>query len=275
MPRAHRLLSSLLHDAECRSELRNVSSVDKALQVLLLLAREPTPLGVREIGRRLELSPPTVHRLLATLASYDLAEYRLGWACLGLGRAVLSGTEIGQVAPEIAHRLRDATEETVTAQVRVGKEQVVVVEAEGLHELRRRVGIGRRMPLHAGASGRAILAFLSPAEIDAYLSKPLARVGPNTVTDPDALGQRLAEVRERGYTTSHQESVVGVAAASVPIFGQDGEVAGSLSVSGAEARIGPDLETRIVPLLVEAGLDLSRALGYRSEESRQPVPAGT
>jgi DNA-binding IclR family transcriptional regulator len=259
-----------------------VSSVDKALQVLLLLARETTPLGVREIGRRLELSPPTVHRLLGTLASYDLvqqvnerSEYRLGWACLSLGRAVLSGTGVGQVAPEIAHRLRDATEETVTAQVRVGGEQVVVVEAEGLHELRRRVGIGRRMPLHAGASGRAILAFLSPAEIDTYLSKPLTRVGPNTVTDPDALGQRLAEVRERGYTTSHQESVVGVAAASVPIFGQDGEVAGSLSVSGPEARIGPDLEARIVPLLVEAGHDLSRALGYRIQESPKLVPVGS
>jgi DNA-binding IclR family transcriptional regulator len=256
-----------------------VSSVDKALQVLLLLARDPAPLGVREIGRRLDMSPPTVHRLLATLVSYDLvqrvearSEYRLGWACLALGRSVLSGTDIAQVAPEVAHRLRDATEETVTAQVRVGDEQVVVVEAEGLHELRRRVGIGRRLPLHAGASGRAILASLSSAEIAAYLAKPLSRVGPNTLTDPEALRQRLDEVRKLGYTTSHQESVVGVAAASVPVFGQDGRVAGSLSVSGPEARIGTDLETRIVPLLVQAGRDVSEALGYHSEQ-RELLPA--
>jgi DNA-binding IclR family transcriptional regulator len=53
-----------------------------------------------------------------------------------------------------------------------------------------------------------------------------------------------------------------VAAASVPIFGPDGRVIGSLSVSGPEARLGADLESRIVPDLVRAGNLLSRALGY-------------
>jgi len=249
-----------------------VSSVDKALQVLLLLARESEPLGVREIGRRLQMSPPTVHRLLATMSSYDLVQqvggrsvYRLGWACLDLSRSVLGGTELAQVAPEIAYRLRDATEETVTAQIRVGGEQVVVFEAEGLHELRRRVGIGRRIPLHAGASGRAILAFLPEADTDRYLAGPLTKVGPNTVTDPAELRARLDEVRRLGYTTSHQETVVGVAAASVPVFGQDGEVTGSLSVSGPEVRIGDDLEKRIVPMLIDAGRAVSRGLGHRAK----------
>jgi IclR family acetate operon transcriptional repressor len=261
-----------------------VSSVDKALQVLLLLGRETEPLGVREIGRRLGMSPPTVHRLLVTMAGYDLvqqvdgrSEYRLGWACLGLGRAVLGGTELAQAAPDIARRLRDSTQETVTAQIKSGREQVVVVEAEGLHELRRRVGVGRRMPLHAGASGRAILAFLPSQEIEDYLARPLEKVGPNTVTDPAALRERLADVRRLGYTSSHQETVVGVAAASVPVFGDDGQVVGSLSVSGPEARIGSDLEAGIVPALVEAGHALSRALGHKTTEStadRQPLAVG-
>jgi IclR family acetate operon transcriptional repressor len=254
--------------------MRNMSSVDKALQVLLLLGRESDPIGVREIGRRLSMSPPTVHRLLATLASYDLvaqvegrSEYRLGLACLDLGRAALGGTELARVAPQIAERLRDETEETVTVQVPVGDEQVCVVEAEGLHELRRRVGVGRRVPLHAGASGRAILAFLPEAEIERYLVGPLAEVGPNTLTDAERLRARLEETRRKGYAMSHQETVVGVAAASVPIFGEDAQVAGSMSVSGPEARMGPDLETRIVPLLVEAGRSLSSKLGFRGPKT--------
>jgi DNA-binding IclR family transcriptional regulator len=271
----------MLHDTEWRSEQRNeVSSVDKALQVLLLLGRETEPLGVREIGRRLSMSPPTVHRLLATMATYDLvqqvngrSDYRLGFACIALGRAALGGTELAAVASEVARDLRDLTKETVTAQIRRGSDQVVVVEAEGLHELRRRVGIGRRMPLHAGASGRAILAFLPPKEIEEYLAGPLKKVGPNTVTDPKALRRRLDEDRKLGYTSSHQETVVGVAAASVPIFGPDARVVGSLSVSGPEARLGAELERRIVPDLIRAGNLLSRALGHEVAATTDDRPA--
>ena len=222
------------------------------------------------------MSPPTVHRLLATLVNYDLvqqvegaSDYRLGFACLDLGRAALGGTEVVQVAPPIAERLRDATSETVTVQITAAGDQVCVFEAEGLHELRRRVGVGRRLPLHAGASGRAILAFLDPAAIERYLRGPLEKLAPETVTDPARLRRALEETRERGYTTSHQETVVGVAAASVPLFGQDGHVVGSISVSGPEARLASDLELRIVPLLIEAGRALSRKLGYRDTE---PAP---
>jgi DNA-binding IclR family transcriptional regulator len=248
-----------------------VTSVDKALQVLLSLANASEPLGVREISRRVGISPPTVHRLLATLVSYDLAQqvgdrsvYRLGWACLDLGRAVLGGTEVAQVAPTIAYSLRDATKETVTAQIRDGNDQVVVFEAEGVHELRRRVGIGRRIPLHVGASGRAILAFMPPGEVERYLGGRLTKVTPNTVTDPDELRDRLDRARALGYATSHEETVAGIAGASVPVFDQDGVVVGSLSVSGPDARIGEALEARVVPLLIEAGQTLSRGLGYRA-----------
>jgi DNA-binding IclR family transcriptional regulator len=250
-----------------------MSSVDKAIEILLLLSRESEPMGVREVARRLRMSPPTVHRLLATLVSYDLvqqaeggSDYRLGLACLDLGRAALGGTEVVQAAPPIAERLRDETKETVTVQISVAGDQVCVFEAEGLHELRRRVGVGRRLPLHAGASGRAILAFLPPADIERYLKGPLRKLAPETVTDPARLREALEETRARGYTTSHQETVVGVAGASVPIFGADGRVAGSISVSGPEARLASELESTVVPLLIEAGRALSRKLGYRGTE---------
>jgi DNA-binding IclR family transcriptional regulator len=252
----------------------NVSSIDKAFDILLLLSSEPRPLGVREVGRRLELSPPTVHRLLSTMLKYDLvqqtdsgSEYRLGWACLSLVRSVLSGTDLGQVAPDIARNLRDVTGETVTAQVRVGREQIVVVEAEGTHELRRRVGVGRRMLLHAGASGRAILAHLPAREIEAYLAEPLEQVGPRTQTDAAALSALLAEVRANGYAASEQESVIGVAAISVPVFRADGSVSGSLSISGPDVRMGADVRTRLIPLLQGAGRSLSRAMGSRASHA--------
>jgi DNA-binding IclR family transcriptional regulator len=154
----------------------------------------------------------------------------------------------------------------VTVQVRVGREQVVVVEAEGSHELRRRVGVGRRVPLHAGASGRAILAHLAPAEIEDYLSRPLEQVRPTTETNPAALAGILETIRANGYATSEQETAAGVVAISVPVFGADGIIAGSLSISGPQIRLGSDVRDRVIPLIREAGWMLSRAMGHRTPE---------
>jgi IclR family acetate operon transcriptional repressor len=251
-----------------------VSSAGKALQILFLLAHEAEPLGIHEIARRLEMTPPTVHRLLSVLAEHDLvqgggrrSEYRLGWACLDLARGFLGGAGVAQAAPPIANRLRDETAETVTAQIAVEREQVCVFQAEGLHELSRRVAIGRRRPLHAGASGQAILAFMRADEIDAYLRGPLEQVGPSTLTDARSLRARLEEIRSAGVATSAGESAVGVVGLSVPVFGADGLVAGSLSVSGPQARLGSEAVAAIVPKLVDAGRSLSRELGYHEPSS--------
>jgi DNA-binding IclR family transcriptional regulator len=246
-----------------------VSSAGKALQILFVLAREAAPLGIHEMSRRLNMTPPTVHRLLLVLAEHDLvqgggrrSEYRLGSACLDLARGFLTGTGLAQAAPLVAIPLRDETGETVTAQIPIDREQACVYQAEGVHELSRRVPIGRRRPLHAGASGQAILAFMSPEEIEAYLRGKLERIGPNTVTDRTALRERLQRVRAAGVATSTEESAIGVVGISVPIFGGDGAVVGSLSISGPDARLRPDVVQHIVPSLKEAGRALSRELGY-------------
>jgi DNA-binding IclR family transcriptional regulator len=119
------------------------------------------------------------------------------------------------------------------------------------------------MPLHAGASGRAILAFLPEAEIESYLQSGLPKVGPNTVTDRAELRRLLEQTREKGLARSRQESASGIAAISVPVFLPDGRVAGSLSISGPENRLTDDVLDSLAPKILESGVALSRELGYR------------
>jgi IclR family acetate operon transcriptional repressor len=244
-----------------------MTAVDKCLEVLFLLGREGRPLGVREIARTLDMSPATVHRFLTSLTNYGLCsktedglQYQLGFGCVDLAQAVTGNIEIARLGGPIAYRLRDVTGETVTIQIRTGRSQVCVLEAEGLHELRRRVGLGRKMALHAGASGRAILAFLPEAEIDAYFAEPLVPIGPNTITDEEELRRVLDECTRTGYAVSYQESVVGVGGIAVPIRSARSQVTASLSVSGLASRIRDELETSL-PELLAASAALSAALG--------------
>jgi IclR family transcriptional regulator, acetate operon repressor len=252
-----------------------VTSVDKALDVLMLLSREHT-LGVREISRRLGLSVPTVYRLLTNLAAHELAqqvsethEYKLGWACLDLARNTLADVGVVQQGPAVAKTLRDQTRETVTVQIPAGRDHICVLEVEGLDEIRRRVGIGRRMALHAGASGRAILAFMPPAQIDEYLRGPLEKVSPSTVTDPAELRKKFEEIRAQGYAMSAGESVIGAMAISAPVFGRSGSIEASISISGPQTRLSPEVAKEFTPMVVTAGLLLSRQLGYNPMERQQ------
>jgi IclR family acetate operon transcriptional repressor len=252
-----------------------VTSVDKALDVLMLLTREHT-LGVREIARRLNMSAPTVYRLLTRLAAHELVqqvpgshEYKLGWACLDLARNTLADVDVVQQGPPVAKALRDQTRETVTVQIPAGRDHVCVLEVEGLDEIRRRVGIGRRMALHAGASGRTILAFMPQAQIDEYLRGPLEHVSPRTVTDPAELLARFAEIRDKGYAISSGESVEGAVAISAPVFGRSGAVEASISISGPQSRLTADAVKEFTPMVVSAGQLLSRHLGHNSAERQQ------
>jgi DNA-binding IclR family transcriptional regulator len=117
------------------------------------------------------------------------------------------------------------------------------------------------MPLHAGASGRAILAYMTPDEIDAYLSGNVEPVTALTTVDRDRLEELLEQTRSVGFAVSRSESVLGAVGISAPCFGPGHRIEGSISVSGPESRLTPEVVTQITPLVVDAGRRISQNLG--------------
>jgi DNA-binding IclR family transcriptional regulator len=211
-----------------------------------------------------------VHRLLSSLMGYGFVEqdpltrsYRLGWGLLSFSDALLRGTQLADISPPIARRLRDISGETVSVQVRSGSDRVCIFEAEGLHDVRRRVGIGSRLPLYASASGRAILAFLPGADLDRLLRGKLRAITPNTTTDLDQLRRILAVVRQTGIARSHDESVVGASAIAAPVFqAADGPV-GSIAITGPSPRWTGVDTPKLERELLRGAAELSERLGAR------------
>jgi DNA-binding IclR family transcriptional regulator len=142
--------------------------------------------------------------------------------------------------------------------------RVYLDQVESTREIKMTVELGRRFPLHAGSSSSCILAFLTASEQESVLQdEHLEMLTTRTVTDTDALRQRLREIRADGFSWSEGERQEGAGSIAAPVFGFDGEVVGAISVCGPVARFDVATRERFVPLLLEAAETISRHLGWR------------
>jgi DNA-binding IclR family transcriptional regulator len=129
--------------------------------------------------------------------------------------------------------------------------------------------VGRRTPYHCTSNGKVLLAFSSEEERERMLSLPLEARTANSIVDPDALREHLAEVRAKGYAHTMEELEEGLNAVAAPVRSGDGEVIAAVSVSGPAFRMRPVEFPRIARTTMDAAGAISRRIGY--VERRQPV----
>lgn len=243
-------------------------AIDRALAVLGALADAEQPMGVTEIARRLGLPKSVVHYHVTALVRNHYLEarpdhrYALGYAAVRLGRGDYSNLELRARALPHLRALHHDTWETVTLSVLAGRERVCVDQLVSPQEIKLAVEVGRPYPLHAGAAGRAILAFLPDDTQEVVLRGPLQRLAEGTVVDPDDLRALLDGVRSSGLAVSQSERRDGAASVAAPIFDTRG-VAGAVSVCGPAYRFDQAAIGRYQPLLRAAAATLSHELGWR------------
>jgi DNA-binding IclR family transcriptional regulator len=95
---------------------------------------------------------------------------------------------------------------------------------------------GARIPLHAVSSGQVLLAFRTPAAIERFLERPMERFTDRTLTDADAVRERLREVRRQGYIWAMDEFEAGISSIAAPIADASGEVIAAVHVHGPSYR---------------------------------------
>jgi DNA-binding IclR family transcriptional regulator len=246
-----------------------VQSVDRALQVLEVLARRGTA-GVSDIAGELGVHKSTASRLLSTLEGRGFVEqlsergtYRLGFALLRLAGAGAAQLDVAVRGRAVCERLSAELDEAVGLAVLDGAAAVNVSQVHGSASVGVRNWVGRRTPLHATSSGKVLLAHAPEAVQDAVLAGVLERYTEATVTDPGTLRRQLEEVVARGWGVSVEELEVGLNAVAAPVRDADGQVTAAVSVSGPSFRMTPgSLGDLVAPLVVEAADALSRRLGF-------------
>jgi DNA-binding IclR family transcriptional regulator len=119
----------------------------------------------------------------------------------------------------------------------MGNQTVVVDQAISPYATSTRFDIGFSAPLHAGATGRVILAHLDLERRKNLLRQSLERFTERTITDKRRLEQELNKCLTQGFALSEGERLIGTSSIAAPILGPEKDVLGVISVTGPSARL--------------------------------------
>lgn len=213
--------------------------------------------GVTELSNRLDMSKSTVHNHLATLERQGFVvrqdgEYYLSYRFLTLGGTKRDGAPFYRIAKDHVDDLAAETGDFAAATTEEAGRNIYLYVATGSEAVSVGIHLGTQLPLHCLASGKAILAALPEKRVEAIVeAHGLPAHTPHTITEPEALYEALATIRERGYALDDEERIQGMrAVASAVQNDADGTVLGAIVVSGSTNRVQGDYFREELPELV-------------------------
>ena len=248
-----------------------IQSVERALQILDLFNDQATELKITEISKQMGLSKSTLHSLLKTLQLHgyidqnpENGKYRLGMKLVERGHFVVGTMDIRQKAKSWLTTLSQETGQTTHLGILDGNEGVYIEKIEGKQAAIAYSRIGRRLPVHATAIGKVLLAWLSEEECAAVLEGYVYQgFTSSTLTSRASLLAALQETRSNGYAMDNEENEPGVRCIAVPVWNHESRVIAALSLSTLTSRVNDDSLETYRQMLIDAGLGLSKTLGYR------------
>ncbi len=225
--------------------------------------------GLREIAGGVGMHPSTLHRVLAHLQAGGLVQqepetgrYRLGLGFLRLAWKAADHNPVRTVALPWLKELVDATGETALFALYdpSRREMMLAATVDSPHPIRQARQIAEWLPVTAGATGLAILAFLPEGEQRAILARSLPAITPRTTTDRATLERVIAQVRGQGYALTRGERTPGAVGLGAPIFGPAGRVIGSVGMTQPEQRFRPEDERQQAERVIASARKITEQL---------------
>jgi IclR family acetate operon transcriptional repressor len=225
-----------------------IQSVLNALKILESIGSQQ-PVGVSQLSRHVELPKSSVQRALRTLdhagwirpVEGDQTRWELTSWMLGISLKAFGEYSLRDYAESAMDELRKRTGETIHLVALDGDSNLVIHRLDSSQPVRAFVEVGSRSPLHATASGQAILAFLPEGKVQDIVSGNLEVYTSETITDVKTITDRLKVVRERGYAVNIGEWRPEVASISAPILSVDGQAIAAMTISIPINRYSEDI----------------------------------
>ncbi|NDV19500.1 helix-turn-helix domain-containing protein [Pseudodesulfovibrio sp. JC047] len=223
-----------------------ISSVARALDVLLYINSQKDPVGISTISKDMGIYKSTIFRTLATLEDRhfvqqdpETGKYTLGVSLFSMANKIT----LYDVFVPFVKKLNLEFKETVNVSVleRSSAESyhsVVVVKEDAIdNKLSVSPQVGAKNKCYCSSVGKCLLAFSSDIS-DAILKKyEFVKYSPNTIGNYEDLAKELETVKKQGYALDNEEQEVGLICVGVPVFNKKGETIAAMSVSGPSQRI--------------------------------------
>ncbi len=263
------------------SEKHQIPAIDRAVTVLGVLERRPRGATIRDLVRGLGLPRTSVYRIVNSLELHQIVrrseagEYTLGPRLLALAARVQAerqSFDFAALAQPFLERLATDLGEASKVSVLDGDCALVITAVSGKREYALAVAVGQRLPLHAGAAGKVLLANLDSSAREFALARPLIAHTSQTRTDRKRLVSELGRIRRQGWAQDQGEFLSSVHAFAAPIFDRAGRVIGALSIpflSGVE----PSRLAQLRMAAVQTAAAIADAIPGPGRAVRRPKPA--
>jgi len=246
-----------------------MKTVAKAMSLLLQFSASRPDWGLSEISRATGIDKVIAHRLLRTLAGFDMVAQDTSTRRYRLGPAVveLAGYQLAKLLPLEVGRphllaLWEDTRETIHLVVPRRHEVAAMLVLESPQPMRVAANFGERAPAYCTPSGKTFLAFGTDELRNAVLAGPLIKHTPATIVSRTEIEKELAGIRKKGVAFDFEEATEHVRAVAAPVFGRDGKVEAAVALLGPAVRMPRRRMTQLARQVIATAGAISRELGY-------------
>lgn len=221
------------------AEIKTTSRVFEIVEFLM----EEDGATLTEVVDGLDMVKSTAYRHLQSLESEeyiykDRDTYYPGIQFLNIGEFVRHRKEVYNLSKPKVKQLAEQTEERSEFLAEEHGRVLFIHREVGSNAVDVNTRVGRALPIHATAAGKAILSECPRERVMEIVEKRgLEKHTDNTITDADELLEELDEIRERGVAYNDQELVPGLRAVGVPVCESGSKVHGGLSITGPTSRM--------------------------------------
>ncbi|MDY0236103.1 MAG: IclR family transcriptional regulator [Gudongella sp.] len=250
-----------------------ILSVDRALDLMLLLYSRGQGIGVSEIARDLDLHKSTVHRILATLENkgfvyknIETDKYWLGLKIYAMGLLVGEKLSLTDIIRPFAKELFEEFGEVVNVSIldkdpkSIYKSVIILKESKNNKVLSVNPNVGSSSDPNISSVGKCLLAFGENIEIEKFKDVEFNKYTKHTIDNYEDLIIELEDVKQKGYAIDREEQEIGLYCIGAPILDKNGNAMAAISISGPTARMKNKNLDKKIEKLVEVAKKISYEL---------------
>jgi DNA-binding IclR family transcriptional regulator len=233
----------------------NHNMLTKSLRILEYIAEQNAGVSFSEICTHFSMPKSSTHSLVNTLCNLNYLvknkenHFSIGFKAFEVGSKFIENTDIYTYSRNVLYTLVNKVDETAHLAFLDGSEIIYLNKCECSHALRMISSVGKRVPAHGTAVGKALLSEKTDAEMRQLYTGTLQKITENTVDNLDVLLHQLEEIRQSGFATEIEESTGGVCCIAVPVMDRSGKVALGMSIAIPKIRFDGSFERYKEPLL--------------------------